>query len=126
LDRISDHVSPKLISEVLKLHLDSDVAGFDLHSCSSPPTGEMLFSQAVDPTETAKFFGLSVTRLLATGHRLPWSASSGTIVFYSVDIIQRRDGQLRVVEIGDGQVCDLVGWTPDELARMLTGFNRTS
>ena len=39
--------------------------------------------------------------------------------FYSVDVIQRADGQARVVEIGDGQVSDLVGWTPDRFARML-------
>lgn len=39
--------------------------------------------------------------------------------FYSVDVVQRTDGQLRVVEIGDGQVSDLVGWTPEEFARML-------
>jgi hypothetical protein len=39
--------------------------------------------------------------------------------FYSVDVIQRTDGQLRIVEIGDGQVSDLVGWTPDGFAEML-------
>ena len=31
--------------------------------------------------------------------------------FFSVDVVQRQDGELRVVEIGDGQVSDLVGWT---------------
>jgi hypothetical protein len=31
--------------------------------------------------------------------------------FFSVDVTEREDGQLRVVEIGDGQVSDLVGWT---------------
>ena len=31
--------------------------------------------------------------------------------FFSVDVAQRRDGVLRVVEIGDGQVSDLVGWS---------------
>jgi hypothetical protein len=30
--------------------------------------------------------------------------------FFSVDVVTRSDGQLRVVEIGDGQVSDLVGW----------------
>ncbi|MEM7016038.1 MAG: ATP-grasp domain-containing protein [Pseudomonadota bacterium] len=30
--------------------------------------------------------------------------------FYSIDIAERIDGELRVVEIGDGQVSDLVGW----------------
>jgi ATP-grasp domain, R2K clade family 3 len=31
--------------------------------------------------------------------------------FFSIDVIQRDDGQLRIVEIGDGQVSDLVGWS---------------
>jgi hypothetical protein len=39
--------------------------------------------------------------------------------FYSVDIVQRIDGQLRVVEVGDGQVSDLVGWTPGRFAKIL-------
>ncbi|MEL6930127.1 MAG: ATP-grasp domain-containing protein [Cyanobacteria bacterium J06600_6] len=33
--------------------------------------------------------------------------------FFSVDVIQRADGALRIVEIGDGQVSDLVGWSVD-------------
>jgi hypothetical protein len=39
--------------------------------------------------------------------------------FYSVDVIQRTDGQLRIVEVGDGQVSDLVGWSPEAFAKML-------
>jgi hypothetical protein len=39
--------------------------------------------------------------------------------FYSVDVVQRGDGQLRIVEIGDGQVSDLVGWTPERFASIL-------
>jgi hypothetical protein len=34
--------------------------------------------------------------------------------FYSVDIVERNDGVLRIVEIGNGQVSDLVGWTPEQ------------
>ena len=41
--------------------------------------------------------------------------------FYSVDVAQRADGQLRVVEVGDGQVSDLVGWTPEQFAGILGG-----
>jgi hypothetical protein len=33
--------------------------------------------------------------------------------FYSVDVARRCDGADRVVEVGDGQVSDLVGWAPD-------------
>jgi hypothetical protein len=36
-----------------------------------------------------------------------------------VDVVQRADGQLRIVEIGDGQVSDLVGWTPERFASIL-------
>jgi hypothetical protein len=39
--------------------------------------------------------------------------------FYSADVVQRDDGELRVVEVGDGQVSDLVGWTPESFVRML-------
>ena len=41
--------------------------------------------------------------------------------FYSVDVVQRSDGQHRIVEVGDGQVSDLVGWTAERFARMLAG-----
>jgi len=39
--------------------------------------------------------------------------------FYSADAVQRTDGQLRIVEVGDGQVSDLVGWTPERFATIL-------
>jgi hypothetical protein len=38
--------------------------------------------------------------------------------FWSVDIAQRTDGEFRIVEIGDGQVSDLVGWTPGRFAEI--------
>lgn len=38
---------------------------------------------------------------------------------YSVDVVQRADGQLRIVEVGDGQVSDLLGWTPERFADVL-------
>ena len=38
--------------------------------------------------------------------------------FFSVDVIQRADGQLRIVEIGDGQVSDLVGWSVQRFVDM--------
>jgi hypothetical protein len=36
--------------------------------------------------------------------------------FFSIDVVRRSDGALRVVEIGDGQVSDLVGWSPEAFA----------
>jgi len=38
--------------------------------------------------------------------------------FFSVDVAMRTDGLLRVVEIGDGQVSDLVGWDAARFAEM--------
>jgi hypothetical protein len=38
--------------------------------------------------------------------------------FFSVDVVRRRDGELRVVEVGDGQVSDLVGWSAGEFASL--------
>ncbi len=38
--------------------------------------------------------------------------------FFSVDVVKRTDGVLRVVEVGDGQVSDLVGWSPVRFAAM--------
>jgi hypothetical protein len=38
--------------------------------------------------------------------------------FFSVDVIQRDDGQQRVVEIGDGQVSDLKEWSAERFTAM--------
>ena len=38
--------------------------------------------------------------------------------FFSVDVATRADGILRVVEIGDGQVSDLVGWESARFAEL--------
>lgn len=41
--------------------------------------------------------------------------------FYSVDVAARADGVERIVEVGDGQVSDLVGWTPSRFADLWHG-----
>jgi len=38
--------------------------------------------------------------------------------FFSVDVVTRVDGVERVVEVGDGQVSDLVGWSAEAFAGM--------
>jgi hypothetical protein len=38
--------------------------------------------------------------------------------FFSVDVIRRNDGILRIVEVGDGQVSDLVGWSTDAFVQL--------
>jgi hypothetical protein len=39
--------------------------------------------------------------------------------FFSVDVVLQTDGASRIVEIGDGQVSDIVGWTPEQFAKEL-------
>jgi ATP-grasp domain, R2K clade family 3 len=41
--------------------------------------------------------------------------------FFSVDMVVRRDGVQRIVEVGDGQVSDLVGWSSDRFAELWIG-----
>ena len=45
-------------------------------------------------------------------------SSAGTVAspFFSVDVALRVDGVERIVEVGDGQVSDRVGWTVDAFA----------
>jgi ATP-grasp domain, R2K clade family 3 len=38
--------------------------------------------------------------------------------FYSVDVAERVDGVLRIIEIGDGQVSDLAGWDVSHFAEL--------
>jgi ATP-grasp domain, R2K clade family 3 len=38
--------------------------------------------------------------------------------FFSVDVVERSDGTKRIVEIGDGQVSDIVGWTAERFAQI--------
>jgi ATP-grasp domain, R2K clade family 3 len=59
-------------------------------------------------------FDLRAMRILARVHDLVPSP------FYSVDIAQPKDSdtEFRLVEIGDGQVSDLVGWTPQRFAEI--------
>lgn len=44
--------------------------------------------------------------------------------FFSVDVVERRDGCKRVVEIGDGQVSDLVGWTSERFATVWADYHQ--
>ena len=40
----------------------------------------------------------------------------------TVDVVQRADGQFRIVEVGVGQVSDLFGWKPEQFAALLSKF----
>ncbi len=46
--------------------------------------------------------------------------------FFSVDVVERTDGCKRIVEIGDGQVSDLVGWTAERFAELWVETARAS
>lgn len=41
------------------------------------------------------------------------------VPFFSVDVIERSDGALRLVELGDGQVSDKKNWNPDLFCQMI-------
>jgi hypothetical protein len=43
--------------------------------------------------------------------------------FYSIDSIVRADGIQRIVEVGDGQVSDIVGWSPERFAEIWKVFS---
>jgi hypothetical protein len=42
---------------------------------------------------------------------LDYCAEAIASPFFSVDVARRSDGVERIIEIGDGQVSDLVGWS---------------
>ena len=79
--------------------------------------------EAFDPATERRFFVL---------HGQPYAADPSQPVpqlvdacaerissrFFSVDVVSRHDGVERVVEIGDGQVSDFVGWTPDRFVQL--------
>ncbi|POP45907.1 hypothetical protein CHU32_08885 [Superficieibacter electus] len=44
--------------------------------------------------------------------------------FFSIDVIYNDNGELRLVEIGDGQVSDIKEWSPARFIRMLSAFRR--
>jgi hypothetical protein len=54
--------------------------------------------------------------LVAVAHMFPIPSP-----FFSVDIAERQDGIFRIVEIGDGQVSDLVQWTSKRFAEIWSG-----
>jgi ATP-grasp domain-containing protein len=68
-------------------------------------------------------------------NRAPYTAEPGAIIpepvaycaeaipspFFSVDVARRADGVERIVEIGDGQVSDLVGWSVERFVEIWSG-----
>jgi ATP-grasp domain, R2K clade family 3 len=65
-----------------------------------------------------KFYGQNSMFDLRHMNILDLMSRSVPSPFYSVDIALRVDGVARIIEVGDGQVSDLVGWTPDRFAEI--------
>lgn len=74
--------------------------------------------EALEPDTETRYFVRGAQAFAADGNSAPdiVQTVAGRIPspFYSVDVARRADGVWRVVEIGDGQVSDLVGWTADQ------------
>lgn len=69
-----------------------------------------------------RFREIRGTPFAPSGHRVPDIVRevAGRIShpFFSVDAATAESGERRIVEIGDGQVSDLVGWSVDDFVRM--------
>lgn len=74
------------------------------------------------PDTERRYFVLGGKPFSATGEAVPQLveqvATRVPSPFFSVDVVRREDGALRVVEVGDGQVSDLVGWSAAAFAAM--------
>jgi hypothetical protein len=74
------------------------------------------------PDAERRYFVLDGKPYGPTGERVPelvkQVAERIPSPFFSVDVALRQDGVLRVVEVGDGQVSDLVGWSAPAFAAM--------
>ena len=82
------------------------------------------------PESERRYFVLRGTGFSSDGSLLPDQVVACTTrihcPFFSVDVIRRRDGELQIVEIGDGQVSDLVGWSAESFATMWTRSDSTA
>lgn len=71
--------------------------------------------EAIDEASEKRYFVLNGQVYSPVEETIPEivyeCASRITSNFFSIDVATRADGQLRIVEIGDGQVSDTVGWS---------------
>ncbi|MHA0043189.1 ATP-grasp domain-containing protein [Deinococcus sp. PEB2-63] len=79
----------------------------------------------LDPASEERFFVREGQAFRADGSAVPdlvqQVAGRVPSPFFSVDVARRADGVWRVVEVGDGQVSDLVGWTPAQFIAVWEG-----
>ena len=74
------------------------------------------------PNTERRYFVLNGTPYSTSGDPPQVVVECAKIVnspFFSVDVVLRSDGVLRVVELGDGQVSDRKEWSPESFAQML-------
>ena len=74
------------------------------------------------PESETRFFVLDGVPHAPAGQSTPFpvleAATRVDSRFFTVDVARNDDGDWRVVELGDGQVSDLVGWTPERFAEI--------
>lgn len=66
----------------------------------------VMYGKAYGPTGRVPELVSKISEI----HRVP---------FFSVDVIERTDGTLRLVELGDGQVSDMKDWDPEPFCQMI-------
>lgn len=103
------------IIELIKAHRGELEGGISLRKVEAyiPETERRYFVFKSKPY-SADGLVPNVVRDIAKIHRAP---------FYSVDMIERADGELRLVEIGDGQVSDRKTWDVDIFCGMIKDNN---
>lgn len=78
--------------------------------------------EAFAPESERRYFVLNGVAHSAGGGAIPPPVQAAVdrirSPFYSVDVAVTTDNRFRIVEIGDGQVSDLVGWTAEQFAAM--------
>lgn len=81
--------------------------------------------ESFQPETEQRYFVLDSIPYSASGSVPPIVAECALRIrsrFFSVDVVRRIDGVLRVVEVGDGPVSDLVGWTPEQFISIFNAF----
>ena len=78
--------------------------------------------EAIDSSSERRYFVIDSSAYSHDGEAPPdiltACASRLNSRFFSVDVAMRDDGELRVIEVGDGQVSDLVGWSAQRFASL--------
>lgn len=85
--------------------------------------------EALDETTEQRFFVVD-GEVMARSGAIPEIVRSAALrissAFFTIDLIRRSDGVLRIIELGDGQVSDLKHWTLEEFTRVLKRLDQIS